>query len=139
MRIDAIRQGTVYIIGDEKLKCNARCLTHEDNEGILFVTNTNIEGIFRYGYEQTKEDRVWGHAPGYIWASRASCMNAVFDVALIECCYKEEGSPSYTTCAIDLAHLEPLLEGTEYEIDWTPHPSSDGTDVHYKLKKKDVI
>lgn len=134
MRIDGIRQNTVYIIGDEALKCNERCLTKEDPDGILFITNTNVDGIFCYGYEQKKRD-YFGHGPGYVWASRASVMNANFDVALVEACYKKEGSYSYTTCAIDLARLELLLKDTEYEIDWTPHPSQDGTDVYYKLKK----
>ncbi len=136
MRIDGIRHGTVYIIGEEDLKSNKRCLTKEDSEGILFIANTNIEGIFFYGYEQKKSD-YFGHGPGYIWSSRASVMNANFDVALIEACYKKEGS-SYCCCSIDLARLEPLLKDTEYEIDWTPYPSEDGTDVHYKLKKKEV-
>lgn len=54
LRVEAIRNGCVYLIGDEKLVRNKRCPTKEDNEGILFITNTNIEGIFRYGYEQKK-------------------------------------------------------------------------------------
>lgn len=137
MKIDAIRHGSIYIIGEDELTCKERCLTKTLSDGILFVTNTNIDGIFRYGLEQTKED-YFGHGPGYIWHSRASVMNANFDVALIDAYYKEEGSYSYTTCAIDLARLESLLEDTEYEIDWTPYPSEDGTDVHYRLKKKEV-
>ena len=55
LRVEAIRNGCVYLIGDEKLVRNKRYLTKEDNEGILFITNTNIEGIFRYGYEQKKK------------------------------------------------------------------------------------
>lgn len=137
MRIDGIKQDIVYIIGEEDLKCNDRCLVKEDEEGILFITNTNIDGIFCYGYEQKKEDFL-GHGPGYVWSSRASVMNAAFDVALIEACYKKENCPSYRCCSIDLATLESLLKETDYEIDWTPYPSNDGVDIHYRLKKKEV-
>ena len=137
MYIDAIRQDAVYIIGEEDLRCKDMCLTKEDGEGILFVTSTNVEGIFTYGYKLKKED-YFGHGPGYVWSSRASVMNANFDIALYHAYYKKAGSVSYTCCSIDLAHLEPLLEGTQYEIDWTPHVSEKGTDIDYKLVKREV-
>lgn len=133
LRIDAIRNGYVYLIGDEKLVCNKRCLTKEDPEGILFITNTNVEGIFRYGYEQKKEDYM-GHGPGYIWHSRASVMNANFDVMFMEAYYKEEGSNTYTTCAIDMVRHEELFN--EYGYDVIRVPRKTDSDVYYDLKKR---
>lgn len=135
MKVDCIRSGYIYLSGEEKLNIGHKVLTKEMEDGELFICKTSIDGIFTYGYMQTEADPVYGHGPGYVWASRASVMNANFDVALMEACYKFEGSYSYRSCSIDLAHLEELLKDTEYEIDWTPHTSDNG-DVHYKLKLK---
>lgn len=137
MKVDCIRSGYIYLSGEEELKIGGKVLTKEMEDGELFIRKTNIEGIFTYGYMQNEADPVHGHGPGYVWSSRASVMNANFDVALIEACYKLEGSYCYQSCSIDLAHLEKLLEDTEYEIDWTPHVSDNG-DVNYKLKSKEV-
>jgi hypothetical protein len=134
LRIEAIRGGCVYLIGDERLVCNKRCLTKEDPEGILFITNTNVEGIFRYGYEQMKAD-YFGHGPGYVWHSRASVMNANFDVMLMEAYYKEEGSNTYTTCAIDMVRYEELFNEYGYELVREPRKENK-SDVYYDLKKR---
>lgn len=137
MKVDCIRSGYIYLSGEEELNIGDKVLTKDVTDGELFIRKTNIEGIFTYGYMQKEADPIYGHGPGYVWASRASVMNANFDVALIEACYKLEGSYCYQACSIDLAHLEKLLEDTEYEIDWTPHVSDSG-DVSYKLKSKEV-
>lgn len=135
MNVDCIRSGDIYLSGEEELKIGDKVLTKEMEDGELFIRKTNIDGIFTYGYMQTGGDPIYGHGPGYVWASRASVMNANFDVALIEACYRSEGSYTYRSCSIDLAHLEKLLEDTEYEIDWTPHIADNG-DVKYELKLK---
>lgn len=122
---------TPYIIGEEDLKTEEVVLEKEANDGTYFVRKTNIEGIFKYGFRQNKEDFM-GNPAGYVWSSRAGVMNKEFDVALVEVCYKKEGSSSYTSCSMDLAHLEPLLEGTSYEIVW--EPVIDDTDVVYRIK-----
>lgn len=126
MRIDGIRHSDIYIIGEKKLESKHHILEHDTGRGLIFVTNTNVEGIFRYGFHDYTEN--------YTWSSRAGVMNKTFDIALVEVFYKEEGAYSYTTCAMDVAHLEQLLEETDYEINWTPQ--EDNTDVVYKLKKR---
>lgn len=127
-----IRHGVVYLKGDVDLVKGAEVLSEVVGDSRLFVRKTNIEGIFTYGCEQLA-DEYMGHRAGYIWSSRAACMNAVFDCALVECNYTTSGY-SYTSCAIDCAHLEPLLEDTEYEIDWTPVKRDE--DVVYNIRKK---
>lgn len=134
MRFDFMGyNNTPYIVGEEALKTGEVVLEKEVEDGTYFVRKTNIEGIFKYGFRQSKED-IFGNPAGYVWSSRAGVMNKEFDVALVEVCYKKEGSPSYTSCSMDLAHLEPLLEGTEYMIDWTPHEND--TDVVYRIVKR---
>lgn len=48
LKIDAIRDNTVYIVGDEKLITKDEYLSSitEDGDCRLFVRKTNIEGIF---------------------------------------------------------------------------------------------
>lgn len=134
MRFDFMGyNNTPYIVGEEDLKSEEIVLEKEVEDGTYFVRKTNIDGIFTYGFRQNKEDYI-GNPAGYVWSSRAGVMNKAFDVALVEVCYKKEGSPSYTSCSMDLAHLEQLLEGTEYMIDWTSH--EDATDVVYKIVKR---
>lgn len=134
MRFDFMgKDGMLRITGEEKLTTIGRVMEKTESDGTYFIKNTNIEGIFDYGFQQNKED-YFGNPAGYVWSSRAGVMNKLFDVALVEICYKQEGSYSYRSCAIDLAHLEPILEGTEYEIQW--EPVVDETDVCYRIKKR---
>ena len=134
MRIDFMgRDGMLRIIGDEKVTFLNRVMEKHIEDGTYFIKNSNIEGIFNYGFQQDKED-YFGNPAGYIWSSRAGVMNKLFDVALIEICYKAENEISYRSCAIDLAHLETILEGTNYEIDWTPR--EDKSDVRYRIVKR---
>jgi hypothetical protein len=136
LKVDSVSHGDIYIVGDVELTNGDVVLSKDVETETLFVRKTNIEGIFTYGARNNVEDRVWGKPAGYIWSSRASVMNKAFDVALIDVYYKEEGSYSYRCAAIDLAHLEPLLADTEYEINW--EPKFEKEDVIYKLKKKSV-
>lgn len=123
-----------YIVG-ENIKLLDRILEFEDKEGTCFVTNTNVEGIYSYGYQQKKAD-YFGNPAGYIWSSRASVMNKVFNTTLIDIYYCESYHSSGRCLAIDLHVLEPLLENTEYMIDWTP--IVDKEDVTYKLVKRNA-
>ena len=135
LKIDAIRDNTVYIIGDEKLITKDEYLSSitEDGDCRLFVRKTNIEGIFLYGSEQLCE--YWmGHEKGYVWSSRASVMNKEFDIALIEARYKVESATSYSYCAIDLVIFEQLLKEAGYEVMWTPIKNTE-YDLQYGLKK----
>ena len=127
--------GVVTVIGDTPLVIGERILEKrlDNNEGIAFVRRTNIDGIFDYGLEQT-EDNYFGHKAGYIWSSRASAMNKVLDVALVEICYKTKNSSMYSSCAIDVPHLIRLLENTEYEV--VTEPRVKESDVYYDVKRK---
>ncbi len=104
----------------------------DNNEGIAFIRLANLDGFATYGIEQTREQDC-GHGPGYIWASRSTVMNRVFDVALIDALYKVEGRNTYSCCAIDLNTMTQLLEGTEYNVDPVPRVSSE--DIHYDVKR----
>lgn len=126
------KNGTIYIIGDVDLRSEGEVLSAIDSEGRLFVNKTNVEGIFTYGIQNTKPD-YFGHGVGYTWSSRASVMNKAFDVALIDVLYDTSGY-CFRTCAIDLAHLEPLLEDTEWKIDW--EPIVDHSDITYRIVKR---
>lgn len=115
LKIDAIRGNNIYLVGDEKLEPREDCFSLIKEDSRLFAKKTTIEGLYQYGSEQLCEDYM-GHKKGYIWASRASVMNKVFDLALTEAYYKSEGSYFYQGCAIDLVRYEDLLNEAGYEF-----------------------
>lgn len=115
LKIDAIRGNDVYLVGDEKLDSKEECFSIVKGDNRLFVRKTSIEGLYQYGSELLCED-CWGNKKGYIWASRASVMNKVFNLTLTEAYYKSEGSYSYQCCAIDLDRYESLLNEAGYEF-----------------------
>ena len=119
LKIDSISGNDIYLIGDEKLEPKEECLSLVKGDSRLFVRKTSIEGLYKYGSEQLCEDCM-GNKKGYIWSSRASVMNKVFDLALTEAYYKTEGSYSYQCCAIDLVRYEDLLNEAGYEVIWEP-------------------
>ena len=80
LKIDSIRGNNSYLIGDEKLDPKEECMSLVKGDSRLFVRKTSIEGLYQYGSEQLCEDYM-SHKKGYIWASRASVMNKVFDLA----------------------------------------------------------
>ena len=136
VKIDAIRHGTIYLSGDEPLQILDTILELErpGSAGKLFVKKTNIEGLFIYGLEQTRAE-YFGHRPGYIWSSRASVMNAAFDLTLYEAAYRNDATRTYVTCAVDLVRLEDqLLSEVGYAVDFTPKVSDDKIDVHFTIK-----
>lgn len=137
IKIDEVRNGTIYITGDMPIEYLGRAVEKElpEDGGILFVSKTNIEGIYTYGLEQTKHS-YFGHKPGYIWSSRASVINAAFDYVLYEACYRSDESRSYCSCAVDLVRFEQLLKDSGYEVDFTPHVSADKIDTHYNIRLK---
>lgn len=134
LRVDIIRpNGDIYIVGDVPLEVLGKCHQVLNEDAEIFVSNTNIEGLFKYGIKQLVAD--YYHEVGYTWNSRASVMNKLFGCAMIDVYYKVEGTLSYQICAIDLVHLEPLLEGTGYVIDWVPY-ESDAVDISYRIIKE---
>lgn len=133
LKIDAIRGNNIYLVGDEKLESREDCFSLIKGDSRLFVKKTTIEGLYQYGSEQLR-DEYMGHGKGYIWASRASVMNKVFDVALTEAYYKAEGSYSYSCCAIDLVRYEQLINEAGYEVIWEPIEDSEW-DRDFGLRK----
>ena len=133
LKIDAIRGNNIYLIGDEKLDPKEECMSLVKDDSRLFVRKTSIEGLYQYGSEQLCEDYM-GHKKGYIWSSRASVMNKVFDLALTEAYYKSEGSYSYQFCAIDLVRYEDLLNEAGYEFIREPIEATEW-DRHFGIRK----
>ena len=118
LHFEGCSQGVIYITGDDDINYYEEiCSTIIDDER-LFVKKTNIDGIYTYGCEQLVDS--WDHKKGYVWSSRPSVMNKVFDTKLIYAYYKAKDSVSYCCCAIDIEHLKELLEGTDYEVRETP-------------------
>lgn len=136
MRIDGIRNGYVYIIGEEKFVPTVEVMSLADKAHRYFIKRTNIPGVYTYGIEQLEEECL-GHSRGYVWASRTGVMNRTFDVALTEALYKKEGDTTYRSCAIDLVRFEELLNTFGYEVNWTPREEG-AMDIKYDLIKKDT-
>ena len=133
LKIDSIRDNNIYLIGDEKLDPKEECLSLVKGDSRLFVRKTSIEGLYQYGSEQLCE--YWmGHEKGYVWSSRASVMNKVFDLALAEAYYKSEGSNSYQCCAIDLVRYEDLLNESGYEFIREPIEDTEW-DLDFAIRK----
>lgn len=136
IQFNGMVNGSLAFIGTQPLEFNKERAIEkrlDNNEGIAFIRLSNIDGFATYGIEQTKEYD-FGHGPGYIWASRATVMNKVFDVALVDILYKTENSSTYSCCAIDVAHLLELLEDTEYQVITEPRVS--GEDIYYEVKRR---
>ena len=74
----------------------------ENNAYELYYQKTNIEGLYLYGCKQLYDG--WDHKAGYIWSSRASCINKNFDTMLIPVRFNG------TYCAMDANILKPLVE-----------------------------
>ena len=138
LKLDNVRNNCgffeVFITGDEKLIIEEEVLFVEDKESRLFVKKTNIPGIFTIGCKQIV-DGFYGMPAGYVWASRVGVVNKEFDIALMECYYKTAEESSYRCCAIDLAHLEEVLEDSEYRIDYTPKLHFEEKEPYYRLEK----
>lgn len=136
IQFNGMVNGVPAFIGTQKLEFNKDRAVEQrldNNDGIAFIRLANIDGFATYGLEQTRDD-YYGHGPGYIWASRATVMNKVFDVALIDALYMQEGGSLYTSCAIDLVHVKEFLEGTEYEVNEQPEVTD--SDIYYWIRKK---
>lgn len=137
MKFNGFMNGVICVEGDENLRTTEVIMTQRDLESEYFIRNTNIEGIYTYGVKSLKPDPVWDKPAGYIWASRASVMNKIFDTCLHECYYRKEGSLTYTCCAIDLVRYEDFLKQNEYKVNfngYNPYSSSD-EDIAYKIEK----
>ena len=136
IKFQGMVNGCPAFVGTKKLEFSPERAVEkrlDNNEGIAFIQLANMEGFATYGIEQTREYD-YGHGPGYIWASRATEMNKVFDVALVDILYKTENSSLYSSCAVDIVRLQEFLDGTEYEVDVEPRVTAD--DIHYIVRKR---
>ncbi len=124
---------TPCIEGDDKLEVKDRIKESEDEEGILFLQETNQPGIYRYGYQTKKDDPIWNHKAGYIWSSRASVMNANFNTRLAECNYRQRGTQTYTSCAIDVDTLESILDTDKYIIVRSEYKNCE---INYRVEER---
>ena len=75
-----------YISCDEKIehleKIHSKLVERETEE--LFCESTNVDGIYYFGCKQLKEGN--GHGAGYVWSSRAGCINGQFGTQLYDDC-----------------------------------------------------
>ena len=138
LKLDMVRNSCgfcdVYIIGDEPITYGDIVLKKVvDGDSELFVRATNIPGIFKYGSKLLKDD-YFGNKAGYIWSSRVGVLNKEFDIAVMECYYKTPNKNSYESCAIDLAHLEEVLKGTNYKINYIPKLHFKEEEPYYMLE-----
>ena len=134
LTFNGIQGYNVCIEGDEDLKVLERGMEKEVDDGTLFVSITNVDGIYRYGYQVHKADPIWGHAAGYVWASRASVMNYNFGTHLIEAYYRKRGTQTYTSCAIAKFTLESFLDMDKYCI--IRDDDGKNPEISYRVKER---
>lgn len=98
----------------------------------LFCGRTTVEGVYYYGCKQLFD--TWAHAAGYIWSSRASCINGQFGTQLVEVIIN--GS---STWAIDINILKDLVvqyTGKDFYIEEYYSLYDKGKEEpHYRLKE----
>lgn len=75
-----------YISCDTKIDCKDIIYSKfvDKGSGELFCENTNVEGIYHYGYKQLID--TYDHVAGYIWSSRAGSINGEFGTQLFDDC-----------------------------------------------------
>ena len=140
MKFNEMMNGNICIEGPEYLVSSGIAMSTIREGQEYFIRKTNIEGIYTYGIKSLTPDPVWDKPAGYIWASRASVMNRIFDTCLRECYYRKEGTQTYTCGAIDLVRYEQFLKENGYEVDfngYNPYPSTN-EDLAYEIKKINI-
>lgn len=82
--------------------------TEPDNEGNYFILKEYNGGeYYTYGFVQGKDS--YDHKAGYVWSSRPSCINAVFDTDLIDVRLLEDGAITGYGVAIRVSMLKEIL------------------------------
>lgn len=139
MKVTSVDQYYIHIEGDVNPNTHmyARLVEGDIVESILvehgteemFYKKTNIEGIYTFGCKQLTDS--WDHKAGYIWSSRASCINAVLATNFVGCIYNN------TYCAIDADVAKPLVEEF-YGVPCVIKVTMDGNeDLNYRIVKAD--
>lgn len=75
-----------HIFCDEKIEHKEKIhskLVERDTEE-LFCESTTVDGIYYFGCKQLRERN--GHGAGYVWSSRAGCINGQFGTQLYDDC-----------------------------------------------------
>ena len=84
LTINSISGDRYYISCDEPIQKKNKIFSTVVDGGTreLFCGYTNIEGVYYYGCKQLVAD--YDHGAGYVWSSRASCINKQFGTHLTE-------------------------------------------------------
>lgn len=104
------------LISDEEVKVKEKIHSKivDTGEGELFCESTNIEGVYHFGCKQLKNS--YDHGAGYVWSSRAGCINGQFGTQL----YDDTSVNGFWGWHLDVNVLKPLVEeftGKEYKIE----------------------
>lgn len=116
-RIDSINGSPrYYIFCDEKIEVGEKIHSKlvECNTEELFCKSTNVPGVYSFGAEQLT-DGVF-HGAGYVWSSRAGCINGQFGMQLYDHCVINGSGFWYA----DINIIKTLVEeytGKEYTIE----------------------
>lgn len=104
-----------YISCDEKIvikeKIHSKLVQRDTHE--LFCENTNVDGLYHFGCKQLVAS--YDHGPGYVWSSRAGCINGQFGMKLYDECIIN----GVFGWHLDMNTLKSLVEeftGKEYDI-----------------------
>ena len=118
---------------DEEVKVKEKIYSKIVDEGKseLFCESTNVEGVYKFGCKQLT-DR-YDHKAGYVWSSRAGCINSHFGTQLYDDTSVNGGWGLY----LDVNILKPLVEeftGKKYKIEmFFPYYDKEKEEPRYKL------
>lgn len=128
-----------YISCDEKIESGEKIHSKLVERGTeeLFCENTNIPGIYSFGAKQLT-DGIY-HGAGYVWSSRAGCINGEFSMQLYNDCVVNGAGYWY----VDINILKPLVEeftGTKYLIEkYYPFYDKGHEEPNYRLVLEEVL
>lgn len=105
-----------HISCDEKIvvkeKIHSKLVERDTEE--LFCESTNVPGVYHFGCMQLTAS--YDHGPGYVWSSRAGCINGQFGTQLYDDCVVDGAS----YWKLDIQTLKPLVEeftGKKYIVE----------------------
>ena len=101
---------------DEKVEIKEKIYSKlvDNGRSELFCESTNIEGVYHFGCKQLTDS--YDHKAGYIWSSRAGCINGQFGTQL----YDDTSVNNSWIYHLDINILKPLVEeftGKKYRIE----------------------
>ncbi len=107
----------------------------DNGKSELFCESTNVSGVYHFGCKQLT-DR-YDHKAGYVWSSRAGCINGEFGTQL----YDNTSVNGYWIWYVDINVLKPLVEeftGKQYDIEQYYNPWDDNKkEPRYRLVVKE--